>query len=143
MITVQQVFDTAIYMMDEQSETTGKTGTTDTQEYRFRALSLINAMLPQLYPYSDTYDASGNGRPVCPLLQLPAVASQPDFTQTVPLDDTLCMGVLPYGLAAHLLAGENTELSAWFMARYNQAFGDLRSKIPGAFEPIPAPYGLF
>lgn len=143
MITVQQVFDTAIYMMDEQSETNGDTGTTDTQEYKFRSLSLLNAMIPQLYPYSDTYALSREGRPVCPKLQVPAVPSQVDFTQTIPLDDTLALGVLPYGLAAHLLAGENTELSAWFLNRYNQAFADLRSKIPGNFEPIATPYGLF
>ena len=53
------------------------------------------------------------------------------------------MGVLPYALAAHLLAGENEEMSSWFMTRYLQSFGDLRSKIPAAFEPIPLPYGAF
>lgn len=143
MTTVQQIFDTAIHLMDEQSETSGATQTTDTQEYKFRTLSILNAVLPALYPYSDTYDPSGTGRPVCPALTLPEDPAKPDFTQSVPLDDTLSLGVLPYALAAHLLAGENQELSAWFLMRYNQVFTDVRSKIPGTFEPINAPYGLF
>lgn len=32
MVTIQKVFDTAIHMMDEQSESTGVTLTNDTQE---------------------------------------------------------------------------------------------------------------
>ena len=148
MITVQEVFDMAIHLMDEQSETNGTTLTTDTQEYKYRTISILNTIMPALYPYSDNYDSSGNGRPVCPMLQVTAGENganhaKPDFAQVIPLDDTLALGVLPYGLAAHLLSGENVELSAWFLSRYNQAFADLRSKIPGTFEPIATPYGLF
>lgn len=143
MVTVQQVFDAAIHMMDEQSETSGQTLTTDTQEYKFRTLSILNTVLPSLYPYSDTCDHSGAGRPVCPPLSTSADPRQPDFTQAIPLDDSLARGVLPYALAAHLLAGENEELSVWFLSRYNQVFADIRSKIPSSFEPIPTPYGLF
>lgn len=143
MITVQQVFDMAVHMMDEQAETSGETLTTDTQEYRFRTISILNAILPALFPYSDTYNSTGAGRPVCPMLTFPAKQELPDFTQAIPLDDSLSLGVLPYALAAHLLASENQELSMWFLSRYNQVFADLRSKIPGTFEPITAPYGLF
>lgn len=143
MITAQQVFDMAIHLMDEQAETTGSTGTTDTQEYKYRTISILNTVLPQLYPYSDTCDRTGIGRPVCPVLEIPKDYNKPDLTQQIPLDETLALGVLPYALAAHLLSGENETLSAWFLARYTQAFGDLRSKIPGTFEPIAAPYGLF
>lgn len=143
MITVQQVFDTAIYLMDEQSESVGNTMITDTNEYRFRTLSILNAILPSLYPYSDTCIRSGSGRPVCPLLALPEDPKNPDFTQAVPLDHTLALGVLPYALAAHLLSGENEDLSMWFLSRFNQVFADVRHQIPAAFEPIPTPYGLF
>lgn len=143
MITIQQIFDMAIHLMDEQSETSGKTGTTDTNEYKFRTISILNAVIPQLYLYSDTCAYTGLGRPVCPTLAVPSEYSKPDMTQEIPLDETLCLGVLPYALAGHLLAGENQELSVWFMNRYNQAFADLRNKIPAAFEPIATPYGLF
>ena len=148
MTTVQQVFDTAIHLMDEQGESSGNTQTTDTKEYQFRTISILNAILPSLYPYSDTYDNTSPGRPICPMLQATENSETPDYTkpyfkQALPLDDTLALGVLPYALAAHLIAGENQELSAWFLSRYNQAFADLRNKIPGTFEPIAAPYVLF
>ena len=38
MVSVQQVFDMAIHLMDEQSESTGATETVDTQEYKFRTI---------------------------------------------------------------------------------------------------------
>ena len=143
MVTIQQVFDTAIHLMDEQSETSGGTVTTDTNEYKYRTISILNAILPSLYPYSDNYDFEATGRPTCPMLTVPANYASPDFKQQIPLDNTLALGVLPYGLAAHLLSGENERLSAWMMQRFNQAFIDLRNKIPAAFEAIVAPYGLF
>lgn len=142
MTTVQDVFDQAIHLMDEQSESTGKTGTADTQEYKFRTISILNSLLPALYPYSDTYDNTKSGRPVCPMLKAESYET-PDFTQLIPVDDTLARGVLPFGLAAYLLAPENEDLSAIFRAQYVQTFADIRNKIPAVFEPISTPYGLF
>lgn len=143
MTTVQQVFDMAIHLMDEQSESNGKTQTTDTNEYRYRTVSILNALLPQLYPYTDSVDRTGTGRPQIPVLQLPQDYAKPDLTQVVPVDDSFALGVLPYGLASHLLASENEELSAWFHQRFMQSFLELRDFMPAKFEPITAPYGLF
>ena len=144
MTTVQQVFDMTMHLMDEQAESSGATMTDDTEEYKYRTLSILNVLIPQLYPFSEDYEAIAAAavRPSVPLL-IAEDHRYPDFTQPVPLDDTLCVSVLPYGLAAHLMAVENDEMSAWFMARYNQAFGDLRSRLPGSFTPISTPYGLF
>ena len=142
MVTVQQVFDAAIHLMDEQSESNGQTVTQDTSEYKYRTISILNTLMPSLYPYSDTCDHSAPGRPVCPVLVAQSYAT-PDFTQAVPLDDGLALGVLPYALAGHLLAAENDSLSMWFLSRFNQVFADIRSKVPAAFESIPTPYGLF
>ena len=142
MLTVQQVYDMAIHLMDEQDESTGKTETVDTTEYKLRTISILNSVIPALYPYSDTYDTSGTGRPITPLLYADDYAN-PDFEQAIGLDDTLCAAVLPYFLAAQLLSSENDTLSAWFLARYREAFADLRDNIPASFEPISTPYGLF
>ena len=95
-----------------------------------------------LYPYSDTCAKVESGRPVCPMLSMSG-GTNPDFSQVVPLDDALAVGVLPYALAAHLLSVENQDLSEWFLRRYNQLFADLLQKIPQSFEAIPTPYGLF
>ena len=144
MITIQQVFDMAIHLMDEQAESSGNTNTADTKEYKVRTISILNAIMPQLYIYSDTCDYSQQGRPVCPLLSVEKdTYNNPDFTQAIPLDETLALGVLPYALAGHLLAGENESLAAWFLSRYAQVLADIKTKIPGTFEPISAPYGLF
>lgn len=53
-MTVQQVFDMAIHIVDEQSESTGATITVDTEEYKFRTISILNAVIPRLFPYSET-----------------------------------------------------------------------------------------
>lgn len=98
--------------------------------------------MEQLYPYSDTYSASAPGRPVPPLLQADSYRS-PDFDQEIPLDEALAVGVLPYGLAFHLLATENLELANVFRSLWMGALADLKSKQAAAWEPIATPYGLF
>ena len=47
-ITVQQVFDQAIHLMDEQNETTGATITADTAEYKSRTISILNTAIARL-----------------------------------------------------------------------------------------------
>lgn len=142
MVTVQQVFDMAIHLMDEQNENNGTTVTVDTQEYKFRTISILNSVIPALYPYSGNYDSQGTGRPM-PAILLVDEYRNPDFEQGIDLDDVLCLAVLPYYLAAQLLAGENETLAAWFMNRYREAFVDLRDMVPAEFEPISMPYGAF
>lgn len=142
MVPVQQIFDTAIHLMDEQNESNGGTNTVDTQEYKFRTISILNSVIPALYPYSGNYDSQGTGRPMPDILQVTEYRN-PDFEQAVDLDDVLCLTVLPYYLAAQLLSAENEVLSAWFMNRYREAFNDLRNRIPADFEKISTPYGLF
>lgn len=142
MVTVQQVFDMAIHLMDEQNETTGATGTVDTNEYKSRTISILNSVIPALYPFSGNYDSTGPGRPTPQTLKWDNYMN-PDFTQEIALDDTLCLSVLPYYLAAQLLSAENETLAAWFMNRYREAFNDLRNRIPAEFERITVSYGGF
>ena len=142
MVTVQQVFDMAIHLMDEQGESNGSTVTVDTQEYKYRTISILNSVIAALYPYSGTYKAGTAVRPVPRQLYADDYRN-PDFEQTIPLDDALSLTVLPYYLAAQLLAGENEALAAWFMNRYREAFVGLREMVPAEFEAISMPYGGF
>jgi hypothetical protein len=142
MTTVQQIFDMAIHLMDEQSETNGSTGTVDTNEYRYRTISILNTVIPRLYPYSSTYVDKGKGRTAPRQLSADDHAS-PDFEQSIPLDDVLSMSLLPYYLAAQLLSAENEVLSAWFMNMYRENLADVRGKSLSDFESIPMPYGGF
>lgn len=134
MTTAEEVFTMAIHLMDQQNDATGAAAGREVGVYRTRALSVMNAVLPALRPYSDG-GASGEGRPVCQPLT--------DFQQAVPVDDTLSRGVLPYGLAAHLLAGEDEDLSLWFQSQYAVRLAELRGQVPGRWEPISMPYGAF
>lgn len=58
MRTVQEIYDKAIHLIDAQNENNGSTGTSDTLEYRVRACELLNTLLGEAYPYSDTYAES-------------------------------------------------------------------------------------
>lgn len=142
MVTVQQVFDMAIHIIDEQNETNGATVTVDTNEYKYRTISILNSVIPRLYPYSGTYKQTAKGRPAPSQLYVEDYKN-PDFEQTIPLDDVLCFSCLPYFLASQLISAENTELANWCMNIYNGNFNDLRYKVPGDFEAISTPYGLF
>ena len=141
-ITVQNVFDQAIHLMDEQNENTGATSTADTREYRSRTISILNTIIPRLYPYSSNYNREAEGRPKAIALDRGSYAN-PDFNQVIMLDDDMCMTMLPFYLAAHLLSGENEELSAFFMNQYREAFVDLKRTAVAEFTPISTPYGLF
>jgi hypothetical protein len=142
MATVQQIFDMAIHLMDEQSESNGRTGTVDTNEYKFRTISILNSVIPRLYMYSSTFEDTGMGRTAPEPLYAEDYAS-PEFEQEIPLDDVLSFSLLPYYLAAQLLSGENEDLASWFLTRYREAFNDLRNRIPAEFERITPTYGLF
>lgn len=140
--TVQQVFDQAIHLMDEQNETTGATETVDTSEYKTRTISILNTAIPRLYPYSSNYDREAHGRPKARILYCDNYA-EPDFDQIIMLDDAISIGLLPFYLAAHLLSGENDALAAWFMNQYRESLADIKRNVPAFFEQIPTPYGLF
>jgi hypothetical protein len=141
-ITVQEVFDQAIHLMDEQNEINGETITSDTKEYKLRTISILNTIVPRLYSYSSNYNREADGRPAAIALNRGDYAN-PDFTQVIMLDDVISMSVLPLYLAAHLLSGENETLSAFFMNQYREAIAEVKKTTPAVFEPISTPYGLF
>ena len=132
--TAAWVFARAIHMMDEQNEATGETSTADTAEYKLRTLSILNILRHELFPYSDTYEAQEDGtRDVCTEIKA--------FTDVIDLDDVLAQGIMPYGLAAHLLLGENDSMAAFFNSRYSELVRDLAAKKSSKWEDIMPYYG--
>lgn len=129
--TAQQVFDIAIGLMS--ADMNGQTETSDTLEYKNRTLLILNALRGELYPYSDTYIKTEDGkRPVMPPIT--------DFETPIDLDDYIAQSVMPYGLAAHLLIDENPTVAAFFQQRYEELLDKLGS-VPAEFEPIEDVYG--
>lgn len=142
MVDIQQIFDMAMDLMDEADETSGSTDTMDTKEYRIRTISILNSGIQLLYPYSSNCDRTVAGRPYAE----PLVADErkePDFSQILPIDDALCLALLPFYLASLLRAGEDGEFSARMMNEFNRAFAELRSAVPAQFEQIIPAYGLY
>lgn len=124
------VFDRAIHLMDEQNEMNGETRTVDTEEYRYRTLSILNVLRHELYPLSDTFETGSDGkRAIVPLLT--------GFEQPIDLDDAIAQGVMPYGLAAHLLLGENDSMASFFNQRYEELKYSIGAKKPAVWEDIP------
>ena len=124
------VFDKAIHLMDEQNEMNGETRTVDTEEYRYRTLSILNVLRHELYPLSDTFTHGTDGKRYV----IPMITS---FEQSIYLDDAIAQGVMPYGLAAHLLLGENDSMASFFNQRYEELKYSIGAKKPAVWEDIP------
>lgn len=123
------VFDRAIQLMDEQNSSNGETRTSDTENYRLRTLGILNVLRHELYPYSDTFEVGKDGKQiVCPELK--------SLEQPINLDDAIAQGILPYGLAAYLLLGENDALAAFFFQRYAELVYAIGCRKSAAWETI-------
>lgn len=130
MTDARKVFDLAIHLMDEQAENTGATITQDTKDYETRTLSILNVLRHELHPYSDTFVPGEDGkRYICPMIT--------DFEQNIDLDDAIAQGVMPYGLAAHLLLGENDSMAAYFNQRYSELMYRIGTRQMAQWEDIP------
>lgn len=132
--TAQWVFEKAMHLMDEVNETTGAADTNDTKEYKNRTLPILNILRVECFPASDTYIVATPGkRPICPEIE--------SFEDHISLDDGICQGVLPYGLAAHLLLDENPSAASFFQQRYEEALRTARLGLPAESEDIVNLYG--
>lgn len=134
MTNAQQVFELAMHLMDETNESTGAADTADTKEYKNRTIAILNILRVECYPYSDTYEIVEPGRrPICPEI--------PDFKTPIEMDDGICQGVLPYGLAARLLLGEDDEKASFFQQCYEQKLAQLAQSLPTVAGDIEDLYG--
>lgn len=132
--TAQWVFEKAMHLMDEVNESTGAADTNDTKEYKNRTLPILNILRIECFPASDNYTVTTPGkRPVCPEIK--------DFYSEIGMDDGICQGVLPYGLAAHLLLDENPAVASYFQQRYEEALSAAGRGIPAGSEEIIDLYG--
>lgn len=113
--TGTEIYEAALVLMDANNDA-------DTSEYESKALSIINVLRGELYPYSDTWASEDpKVRPICPILT--------DLDGEVGLDDYICQTVMPYGMAAHLLLDENPSAAGFFNQRYMELLAGLRAGI--------------
>lgn len=130
--TAQDIFDKAIMLMDAQSET-GLTDWSDTEEYQYRAIQILNILRGECYQYSDTYTAeTGGTRPICTVITA--------LTDVIDIDDLIAQTVMPYGLAAHLSLEDSPTAAAFFQQRYEELLRRMGGSIPAAWDTIEDVY---
>lgn len=133
-LTAQQVFEASMYFLDNQSDA-GIADASDNAEYKYRAPSVLNMLIAQLYPYSDTYPTLTAGT-------RPTAAKITAMTDTIPLDDVLASSVLPLGLAFMLVLNEDKVLASNLKAMYDEALAHVMNKVPTESEAITDVYGV-
>lgn len=135
-LSVQGVFDKAMYLIDAQNESTGSTDNSDTTEYKVRTLGILNNLIDDVYPASDTFAISEDGK-------RPALDDLTSFSDEIKMDPYIVRSVLPCGLAAKLLSEENPTLADFFWKLYEQRLAKAREGVPASFESIEdgLPYG--
>lgn len=132
--TVEQIYNWAIQLMDEADPDTGAAQRAENRDYFQRTPAILTVLQAECYPFAQQWRAGEPGiRPVCPPLTGPQ--------DTLSVDDGLCQGVLPYGLAAHLLLDEHPEMASYFAQRYEELLQTLGRALPLAFRAIEPPYG--
>ena len=135
-LSVQGVFDKAMYLIDAQNESTGSTDNSDTTEYKVRTLGILNNLIDDAYPASDTFAIGEDGK-------RPARDDLTSFSDEIRMDPYIVRSVLPCGLAAKLLSEENPTLADFFWQLYEQRLAKAREGVPASFESIEdgLPYG--
>lgn len=135
-LSVQGVFDKAMYLIDAQNESTGSTDNSDTTEYKVRTLGILNNLIDDVYPASDTFAIGEDGK-------RPALDDLTSFSDEIRMDPYIVRSVLPCGLAAKLLSEENPTLADFFWQLYEQRLAKARAGVPASFESIEdgLPYG--
>lgn len=135
-LTVQGVFDKAMHLIDAQNESTGSTDNSDTTEYKVRTLGILNTLIDDVYPASDTFAIEEDGR-------RPYIDDLTAFSDEIGMDPYVVRSVLPCGLAAKLLSEENPTLADFFWQLYEQRLAKARAGVPATFESIEdgLPYG--
>ena len=125
--TAQWVFEKTVYLMGEACQSTGLADYADTKDYKNRTLGILNVLRVECTPTCGGVDN------LCPEIT--------DFESPLPMDDALCQGVLPYGLAAHLLLEENPSAASYFQQRYTQLLYEARRSKSTAPQGIEDIYG--
>lgn len=119
MATALEIFNLTMALADEQ-DSNGNGDNADTTEYKNRTIPILNTLINEVYPYSDTYQAYVEGK-------RPTLMPITEWDEYIDLDDAICYSALPYGLGSVLYADENPTLANFFRSIYESWLIRLRS----------------
>ena len=115
--TPMDVFERMIHLSDNGDEATGQYDIRDNLEYKNRLLSIINTILNELYPYSDTFvSVPGKRATLEPLT---------DLDEEIDLDNT-CIEILVHGVAAKMFLTEDSVFANYCQQEYERRLMDLK-----------------
>ena len=134
-MTCQEIYDITMALMDEMLDS-GAVDYPSTKDYTARTPGILTILQTQVVMYFKS-----RGIDVDTLDRLESMSDEVD------LEDDICMGVLPYGLAARLLGQEDTQMSSYFSQLYSNGLADAAEsssdKKKGKQVPGNNIYGLF
>ena len=112
-MTCHEIYDITMALMDEMIDNTTLEQTPNpdypsTKDYQARTPGILTILQTEVVMFLKAKGID--------IDSLPRLETMED---NVDLDDNICMGVLPYGLAARLLGQEDTAMSSYFSQLYN------------------------
>lgn len=117
-MTCKEIYDITMALMDEMQDNATidqepKVDYPQNKDYQARTPGILTILQTQVTNY---FKAKG--------MDVDTLERLVTMDDNVDLSDDICMGVLPYGLAARLLGQEDTQMSSDFSQLYNVALSD-------------------
>lgn len=117
-----EIYLAALSIMDEQDMD---------NNYKERSAAIINALMSRCWQYTESYKGGSRSG-------FTAISSLDD--ELIGFDDTLVLGVMPYGLAAALYIGEDPLRANSWQQQFEENLLEAR-RVPSGIEPIEDVYG--
>lgn len=127
-MTAQKVFERAIALMDSGDEKSGEMDTQVTQAYRHRTPAILEMLVEEWQALAPADQPGRSG------------LDMEDMSQKIELPRQVCVGILPYGLAAHLLLEEDPAAANFFQQRYEELLARFKRQ-RAEMEVMKLPYG--
>lgn len=140
-MTVKEIYDITMALMDEMIdnktiEANPEADYKSTKDYTARTPGILTILQTQVISYLKRFGAD-----------IDFVEPLENMDSEMSVDDSICMGVLPYGLAARLLGQEDTSLSSYFSNLYDTNLAMARDSIDDKYTAEQKErenvYGLF
>lgn len=106
----QTIYDITMSLMDERKND-GNVDVNSTKDYLARSPGILTILQTEIVMELKRVGAKIN-----------SLDEVKNMTTDIDLEDDICFGIIPYGLAARLLAQEDTTLSNYFSSLYDNAF---------------------
>jgi hypothetical protein len=129
----ENVFDMAMFLIDEQDPKTGDTGRAENSEYRARTPGLLNLLMQEVCAL-DAEWLEGRERGAAPGMVV-------GLADSLDVSDRVARGLLPYGLAGLLVLEENQASAQYFLGKFNTLKEELKRPAFAAAERVRDVHG--